>query len=246
LLSIDNRLTYIPVPEGEFKCKLDDAIGKNSILDFTVHESDDLLKQTCNMFTTYSNSVQGIADIILKSCGKDYPDNILICAREYIIACLRARLTEEISDTSSRDEYMRKYNAKRKNFSKISDSMVDILIDGDNCVLYDSCGQISFQKNKIAECLQPILDEKRKSKLEVGAYVVLKDGHEKYGVVEYKSGGYGFVGGRVENGENLSRGLEREISEEIGINVNTDTLEFIPEYYQFERESKNSAIFISS
>lgn len=119
------QLSYKDSTGTEFDKALHEAFKENRPLQFQVEESDRFARQGENV-SSYSVIASEIAEVVLKywrikdrwervSQQKFSSKNLFrtLCAREFVYACFRAKLTEKILGMEERDRYVKQFTRNR-------------------------------------------------------------------------------------------------------------------------------------
>ena len=153
-LKEDKRLNYIlPIQDPVFKAGLLAAESEGRILSFLVNESDSIQEKSNFMFSSYSKNIEMISSVVLEYLDED--QEVLACVREFMVPCLRAKLTKELCGLSARDNYVRSYEEMRQKKDHIYDYIVTIRKDDDGYELSDYYGKLNFSQTLLKSFIAP-------------------------------------------------------------------------------------------
>ena len=249
-IKTDPSLNYKVAPSGDFRRDLDSAVETGRVLRFLVEQSDNYDSNNSADISTYSSIGRECAKIIKKYTSVEkqwvkinqatpYADKNLyrlFCAREFIVACMRAKLTEHILGIDKRNEFVDWYEQSVENNGAGRAEYTIITVEpgkaGQRIILTDNFGRLEFNPQVLDEILlEP-------SAVEPAAYVVPirvnpASGGVEVALVHYQDG-FGFIGGRLQGDEIPDEALRREVLEELGGHVNHHHVVSVPEVYDFE------------
>jgi hypothetical protein len=170
IVDLTKKISYRNPGNTEFSKALDEAFKAAKSLEFQVKESDSF-REKGEDISSYSLIASEVSKIILKylqikkkwgdlSATKYDHKNLFrtFCAREFIYACFRAKLTEKVLGLEERERYI-SYFAKTRGIKFIG--LVTFLKDG-KVVLEDDFGTLIFDSAPLEKIIEeePTLEYK--------------------------------------------------------------------------------------
>lgn len=142
-IMIHNDLNYIPLDMStDFGQSMLEASNNSSGLEFLVKKSDVYLEKYVDI-STYKTMSQKLAEKLLTIQNKSY----LICTREYMIACLRARIIQEKIGIRAVSDYIEYYNYNEEGVASARINIMRISTADDKIyVVEDDFGTTEFDK----------------------------------------------------------------------------------------------------